>query len=495
MVFETDIFISYAHIDDQPLIEGQQGWISKFHRALEVRVSQLLGKAPRMWRDPKLQGNDIFGDTLVQKLPEVALLVSVISPRYTRSEWCQREVEEFLKAAERSGGARIGNKSRLMKVVKTPVPPPEQNPAEMQQLLGYEFYTVDPVTGRPRELDQAFGDDVQLQYWAKLDDLAYDICQQLQALEATGPAAAPAAAEETVYLAFTSYDLKQERQELRRYLERRGHRVLPDRPLPQVADEIRDYVREQLAQSRLSIHPIGGNYGVIPDGATESVVVMQNDLAIARCAEGGLSRLIWIAPHLEAQDERQQAFLKALRTDPSAHRGADVLETSLEQLKMLARDVLEPSEPPAIDRAEPAGDEELTRIYLICDQRDQETTAELEDDLFDRGFEVILPIFDDDEAVVRQEHEETLRYCDAVLVYYGAGGELWMRRKLREIQRSAALGRAAPLLAQAIYVAPPETPQKARLRTRQAIVLQQQGSFESASLKPFLDRIVQARAS
>ena len=39
MSFENDIFISYAHIDDQPLVEGQKGWISSFHRALEIRLA------------------------------------------------------------------------------------------------------------------------------------------------------------------------------------------------------------------------------------------------------------------------------------------------------------------------------------------------------------------------------------------------------------------------------------------------------------------------
>ena len=53
MTFENDIFISYAHIDDQPLVEGQKGWISNFHRALEIRLAQLMGRPPSLWRDPK----------------------------------------------------------------------------------------------------------------------------------------------------------------------------------------------------------------------------------------------------------------------------------------------------------------------------------------------------------------------------------------------------------------------------------------------------------
>ena len=44
MQFSNDIFISYAHIDNQPLIQDTEGWVSQFHHALEVRVDQLLGE-------------------------------------------------------------------------------------------------------------------------------------------------------------------------------------------------------------------------------------------------------------------------------------------------------------------------------------------------------------------------------------------------------------------------------------------------------------------
>src|SRR5436190_23035067 len=123
MEFANDVFVSYAHIDDQTLAEGQPGWISTLHRALEVRLEQLLGKEARIWRDPKLQGNDIFADRLVDRFPGVGVLVSALSPRYVKSEWCQRELNEFLKASAATGDARVADKLRVFKVVKTPIPP------------------------------------------------------------------------------------------------------------------------------------------------------------------------------------------------------------------------------------------------------------------------------------------------------------------------------------------------------------------------------------
>ena len=162
-MFENDIFISYAHIDDQALVEGQKGWISSFHRALEIRLAQLLGRQPRIWRDPKLQGNDVFSDRLLERLPQVALLVTIVSPRYVRSEWCMRELTEFFKATQASGGARVRDKIRIFKIVKTPVPL-EQHPEALKEVLGYEFVSYDPETGRYRELSQTGDPELQRLY-------------------------------------------------------------------------------------------------------------------------------------------------------------------------------------------------------------------------------------------------------------------------------------------------------------------------------------------
>ncbi|MEM7585652.1 MAG: DUF4062 domain-containing protein [Acidobacteriota bacterium] len=498
--FDSDIFVSYAHIDDQALIEGQKGWISNLHRALEIRLAQLLGKQPRIWRDPKLQGNDIFADKLVDRLGRVGLLVSVLSPRYVNSDWCTRELREFIRISEAGSGMRIGDKIRVFKVVKTQIPF-DHHPDELQEVLGYDFFVVDAETGRARELSQSSGPEDSRQYWARLDDLAHDITEALTLLEQQGPGGQngghglPASAGEapvTVFLAETSFDLKNERDAVKRELLGHGYRVLPDKPLPLIAPEAEQRVKEDLARCELSVHLVGHNYGIVPEGATESLVVLQNEYAI-ECSSSELSRLIWMPPGLTTEDERQQQFIESLHNDSRIQEGADILETTLEDFKTAIHLKLEPPEEEEADDPDALDDfdlgDDLTRIYLICDQRDLDHTLPLEDYLYDQGYEVVVPVFDGDEAQVRKDHEENLVICDAIVFYYGAGNELWLRRKLREMQKSAALGRSKPLRAKAIYVAPPATPQKRRIRTREAIVISQQQDFEASSLTPFLDQL------
>jgi hypothetical protein len=493
--FDSDLLISYAHLDDQALSEGQSGWIANLHRLLSIRVGQLLGREPRIWRDPALQGNDDFAAAIEGKLLKVATLVTVLSPRYVQSEWCNREVQEFCRAWESSGRLKVGTRSRVFKVVKTPVPL-ERHPRELQPLLGYEFFVVDPQTGRPRELSQLFGPDAERQFLTRLDDLAYDVAKLLEELETAGGEAPPvpaAAVKGTLYLAETSSDLREERDAVKRDLVRNGYEVLPDRPLPLVADELAAAVREQLARCSLAVHLIGRGYGVVPENETRSLVVLQHELAAERSGTG-LGRLLWIAPGLTVEDPRQQEFLDYLRTSPAVHERAELLEIPLEELKSAVYLKLAPPPAPKPEVGSKVAAGQPTRIYLIADPRDAEAAQPLVDSLFDQGFEVVLPLFDGDEEEVRLEHEESLRTCDAVLVYYGESGEPWLRRKLRELQKSAGQGREQPLLARGIYVAAPPSPQKERFRTLEALVLREPpAGFQPEALAPYLAAIENAR--
>lgn len=494
MNFEQDIFISYAHVDNEALIEGQIGWIDGLHRALRIRLTQLLGEEPKIWRDPRLRGSDIFDQVIVSQLAQTAVLVSVLSPRYIRSEWCRKELEGFLQAAEQSGGVHIDHKSRIFKVIKTHVPH-EEHPPEIQGLLGYEFFQIDPQSGHFHEFNPVFGPKAERQYWARLEDLAQDIRQLLEMIKAHQIGAEPqtvAPSGTTVYLAETSFDLSQERDQIRRELEVRGHIVLPDRHLPLQGPGLERQVREDLGRCTLSIHLIGTSYGIIPDMTEHSAVELQNVLAAERSQHSqnsDFSRLIWLPVDLKIdkiEDARQREFVTALQNAPVMQAGADLLQTTLEELKTVIQDKLAPHK--QAPRSPANGGP--TRIYLICDQRDLDDVAPLEDYLFDQGFEVMEPLFEGDEAEVSVEHRESLRICDAVLIYYGHASEVWLRGKLRDLRKAPGYGRTTPIGATTIYVAGPQDSRKARLRTREVdVVIRSFNGFSPKVLAPFLASI------
>jgi hypothetical protein len=83
--FENDIFISYAHVDNEDPMGV--GWVKLFRDCLEARLKQLIGdrtgtRALAIWRDKKLDGNERFAEVLVDEVRKAALMVSVRSPSY-----------------------------------------------------------------------------------------------------------------------------------------------------------------------------------------------------------------------------------------------------------------------------------------------------------------------------------------------------------------------------------------------------------------------------
>jgi hypothetical protein len=488
MNFEGDAFISYAHLDNVELIEGHKGWVATLHRALGTRVAQLHGEEARIWWDPKLQGNDYFADTLVERLQRVKALVAVVTPRYVKSEWGRRELVEFCKAAAQQGGIRVQDKARIFKVLKTPVER-ELHPPELQSLLGYEFFKVDPDTGKVLELalDEMFGPEVQKDFCLKLDDLAHDICALLDILRSPSvpPPSDPPPVAGAVYLAVTTSELKDQREVIKRDLAQHGFTVFPDRPLPLAASDMQAAVREDLASCRMSIHMVGKTYSMVPEGGRESLVELQNELAIERAARGQFSRLVWIPPGVQVEDERQRKVLEGLRMDPRIEQGADLLETPLEDLRTMIDAWLKKGEKPEKPEREAAVS---PQVYLMYDQRDAGSISPWADFLF-KDFEVIHPVFDGDEAETRAYHQENLQSCDGALIFYGAANECWLRGKLGELKKSVGYRQTKIKPVVGICFIAPRTAAKERFLTHEAVLMPQWEGLSPDGLQPFVSRL------
>jgi hypothetical protein len=496
MQFKWDIFISYAHIDNVALKEGDRGWVEEFHRVLEVRLAQLMGERPEIWRDRKLQGNDSFTDEIVEQLPRTAIMISILSPRYIKSEWCTKEVREFYETAAKGIGPRVGNKSRIFKVIKTAVPY-DTHPQEIADTLGYEFYVPDPQTGRIKELTPKCGGELEQIYWSKLDDIAHDMCDLLEQIKQSGETGVISREDREqlmIYLAETSTDLKKQRDMIQRELQEFGYGVLPDMHMPLVESEYKHLVEQFLARCVLSIHLVGGHYGLILEGSQKSIVPLQNELAAQQSKNGKLQRLIWLQPFgSEApEDSRQKEFIQRLRTSVEAQYGADFFETPIEDFKFAIHDKLkniaeksrkkieEETTPPVVGQA--GGPRQ---VYLLCDRRDLDQISGLENFLYESEFDVILPAFEGEEAELMRDHQENLKSCDAVLIYYGAGNDLWMRSIARDLTKIAGYGRTQPLAAKAVYLALPVTPPKEHFRHHEFLIINGLEGFSPPLLEPF----------
>lgn len=492
-VGDSDVFISFANIDDRPISVGRQGWISQFQRNLELRLGQLSGHDVRVWRQPDLAGRTGLETEMIESVPNAKTLVSVVSPPFVKSDGCRKLVNKFWSHAQASGKLWVDDRSRLFKVVKTPVEPqdlpPELAPAFLD-LVPFDFYERDSETGRLREFDEAFGESAQQRFYERLYDLAYEICQVLRHF-GNRDSQSDGGDGKTVFLAASTTDLEPHRDKVRRTLVELGHEVLPKQPLPLVAKELEAVVRGCLERSDLAVHLVSDSYGLVPEDTELSVVAMQNRIAAEVCGQGTLERLIWISNDSDPQDDRQSEFIRALKRDPQHHRGADVIIDSLQNFKLILESKC--SAKPAIPTPRLADDP--PRVYLICDAMDEKAIEPIEDYLYEAGLEVCLPAFEVDETEAQTIHVQNLTDCDAALIYFGAAGKHWVDFKLRDLQKAAGYRGSKPIEVRAVWMAPPFDRRKERFKTLSADMIHQDGPFQPQLLADFVTSVKGAARS
>lgn len=504
--FDEDVFISYAHNDDDVYAQEPWGWVTRLHQDLEQRVRNYLGSDIRFWRDCEIRNNEDFSNKIFRRLARTATLLSVLSPSFLQREWCKRELDAFTGNAESQAAVLVDEeKSRIFKVEKMPVDRDALPPA-MQGTKTYRFYEPDPTQPkRLHELRPLLGGEYYRRYFEEMDELAKDIAALLKDM-ARGIAAASKEAQPervTVYVAETTSDLDDKVGELRRDLKDRGYLVLPSGDLPYRANAYKEKVRDCLRQAVLSVHLVGADYGFVPEGETKSNVWLQHDLAMARGADPAFQRLIWMPGDVRSQDQRQGVFIAHLQEDAGVQKGADLLNGNLEELKTVIHeklaDIRKRQERAKAAAAVASGNggaaakrapDEPLRVYLMCDRADRKSPSlvALRKYLLGQGYEPILPTESEDEGTALQMHTENLGLCDACLIYYGDGSPEWFEAKLRDL-RKFLRGRQPPVVAKAVYIAAPSSDHKDEVETLEASVLRGGETFVPDTLEPFLQKL------
>jgi serine/threonine protein kinase len=494
----SDVVIAYSNLDDQPLVSGRPGWISKLHQNLQVRVAQLSGKQVAVVKHSDRGASAETEAEVLKQIPNAKTVVSVLSPPFAHSNGCCRIVQSFWKSATDCGQFEVNQRSRLLNVIKTPVDADEL-PGDLRALytglVPYEFFERDPQTGRLREFDEAFGSTALQRFHERVYDVAYDISQVLKYLgDPAHTSGKRTAHPKTIFLAATTSDLEPQRDQLRRELVELGHTVVPKQPLPLVASELVAVVHSCLKQADIAIHFVGEYFGLVLEATDLSMVALQNQVAARFCDNSSLKRLIWIPKGLEPRDERQTSFIRQLQGDPRTVTGAELIADTLENLKVLLRtrwerEQAQAHKPPAKPAAGAA-----PRVYLICDQQDEAALEPLEDFFYGQQIEVSLPGFEAEESEVQQIHIQNLRDCDAALIYYGAASMHWVDFKIRDLQKAGGYRDGRPIPVRAVYVAPPVNHRKERFKSVSTEVIRQsEDSFAPGLLADFVAAIRQAK--
>jgi hypothetical protein len=491
--YENDVFISYAHVDNEPILPDKPGWVDFFEDLLRKRVKARLRGEIQFSRDQQLRLYRKFSDQLTEKLASSAVLICIPSPNYVESDWCLWELEQFHK---RMGGDRI------IKVVKTHFDEQSLKPSarsllkQIEHVLDSRFYIRNESTGFIEDLLPEVNPEHVLVCLQKIEVIAQNLVELFKKLCAPGPSS-PSATSATaphadqfaepsvqpqiaVYLAEPAKELEAEYNSVKSELLQFNYRVLPDQPLPLDAEELAHTARRHLQEARLFVHLIGAKYGVRPDGDDRSIPHIQYDLA----AELDRQRqVVWLKPDQTPENQNQRDFIALIK-----NQSPNYWQTRLEDLKAAIQKKLQP---PAANGWETDDEREPVNVCLYCHEEDVNSIRQLYSHLkINEMFKVKLPL---SETPSLQAHKQLLQASDAVLLYYGSSGEEWFVNIWKQIRRHLSTGRNKPLLAQAIYAGHPRSIEKDLLDSDDPIIIHNYGPFSPTALSPFIERIRAAK--
>ena len=387
---------------------------------------------------------------------ESAVFLFILSPGYINSDWCKREYEGFIANASVNGGVRIGYHSRLFKVIQRSIDSNTQ-PIELMDVTGYTFFE-ETEQGNPIPIELNVRSNPSRTYLSNLSDLSYDISKIVQK-KISKHSEEGETLEECIYLAETTNDLKAEREKISRELLQHGFSVFPDEYIALHESNYKTKVQQYLSKCQLSVHLVGENYSIVPEGATQSTVEIQ--LNEAKSKE--IDRLIWLPSGLDysiMNDSRQSHFIeRLLNTDPGdAAISRDTLETfktlildSINEIKRRKYTVV----------GQGQGQEHLT--YLIFGHEDESAAIPVYDYLFDHNTIAVERSYFTEgshkESSI-QDHIGNLIECDSVLIFHGNAPFSFLRAKIRELRKLKGYGRNNPLEARVVYMSRPESHEK-----------------------------------
>jgi len=298
-----------------------------------------------------------------------------------------------------------------------------------------------------------------------------------------------------VFLADCGRDLRDLREQLATELRMHGHEVLPALQLPLNEDALMPELKAQLERCALAIHLVGASVGPVPDSPSgRSLVMLENQLAAERCRQGTLRRIIWLPAGVSGERAEQQAFIDALQRDAALQYGADLLRGDIEALKGAMHLTLRQLDMPAAPTAAPAPTGQQI-VHVLMSEADRAGSVPLLKLLRSQGLVVTIPVFIGDAGALREANAQLLSGCDALVLFYGAGDEVWKFHQQSELRKQGAAGGAGRCRSEWTCLAPPSTADKQMLQQlEEPNLIDALAGLSAITLQPLLAALAATRA-
>ena len=452
--FETDIFISYARVDNETATRGE-GWVAQFVKHLEIELNRLAGRIGlvKLWWDPTLDDNQLFDVKIQKQINGAALFLALTSNGYLKSDYCRKELRWFRERAEQHQGLIVGDRLRVVNVMLNNIPPRDW-PDEFQGAIGSKFHDAE----RDGELGQPPmpGEKLFRKQLRKLSESIYRTLLEFPSAK-TAPSPAPKPEDAfVVFLAEVSNTLETRRESVAHELRQQGVQVIDNIPPPHPSADHDEAVKTEIARADLAVHLLNDLRGTrVIDDASRRYPQRQVELGL----EFAKSQLIWVPPSLNQKaiakiedpahrellnrlenGDREQARYRFLRESPSAI--AREVINRLKELKELDE----------LKRRQQAEAAALIDTHL----KDQFRALELGRAIEENLWQPLINPSVDDPALSAQILSDRLKKACKLIVLFGEVAESWVDGRLREALHIALNTPNCPLRKLAVCFVKPQ---------------------------------------
>ncbi len=472
--YKHDIFISYAHVDNEPFIGFKHGWVTYLFQTLTYSLAKKFGaiNVTSRWKGVQSMGNVLVQSEIAQNLERSAILLILLSPGFLSSELCMQELRHFLNTikTERNNGYQ-----RIFIVEKNKI---EENafPKSLSKFPLDRFWNLD-AQGRARTLAIPRPDPMDIRYHQKVDDLARKLIDTLTKIRmvnspkkaltrSTQPLKIPI---ETVFLADVSEDLIDEHDSIKRYLEQANIRVCPGKRVSYyfMQKDLSEF-DEYMGNSKLFVQLLSKQ--ALRDESGVNLTRLQFSLAISK----GVPIVQWRHPDLDISstkdpDQKEMLDLKSVKAMNFA-----------EFKKSISHRLLKKPKVPSAQRQ---------FVFLNANNVDERLAEKIGKIIKQLGIDWRSRLNDGASAIVRKDLTDGLKKCDALIVIYGEINVNWVQSQFSYYRKVRG---ARPLMAFGLYEGPPEDkPDVGRLMPGMQVLNCRKG-IDEVKLRGFLSPLLNA---
>ncbi len=463
--YKHDVFISFALVDDAGASD-EPGWVVRFADDFSNALKARLGGTPELkifFSERKSKGGSYSIGSFASDARESALMLSIASPSYVGDRAGAKPVslQEFDAFADFHGAQST---DRLFLAQVLPFLESEPCPEMLRSKIPVRFWyetdsgaaiTLEPTTPERRE-----------QYKARLGDLAEAMSRQLLALRKTsrkpgngasdhgqdppglrprdpppGPGGIPGLG--TVLLAQVTDDLEEEREQVRRHLQQYGVRVLPVEPFyPAEPEAFTKAFEADLGSADMVVQLLSRLKGSRPDGHVQ----LQAGLA----TKSGKALAQWRHPEtsIDSLSDQQRALLES----------STVFVSGLEAFKLdvvsRLRVLLNPKPKAAVLQPDKFGG---AMVFINADVPDMPIAEGVGQTIEGAGHNYAFPLLEGTQQDMREDLENNIVGCDALVLVYGSTQAKWVRAQLLNYNK-VKNRRQLPVRVLAIYTGEDEKP-------------------------------------